>query len=154
MFELAGALIIVLVALQVCRRLLARGVVLSSQSPKPESDVKGQRSSQRGSRREQEVDRRRQPKQKRAANGQQQLQREQAAKRSETGWWSDLGVSPDAGMDEIRRTYLIKIRECHPDRVAWSAPELLELAEIRARTLNAAYSEAIRQRGGKAAGTA
>src|SRR5204863_8317467 len=122
--------------------------------PKPESDVNGQRSSQRGSRREQEVDRRRQPKQKREANGQQQRQREQAVKRSETGWWSDLGVSPDAGMDEIRRSYLIKIRECHPDRVAWLAPELLELAETRAKTLNAAYSEAIRQRGGNAAGPA
>jgi preprotein translocase subunit Sec63 len=49
-------------------------------------------------------------------------------------------------MDEIRRSYLSKIKEFHPDRVAWLAPELLELAERRARTLNAAYTEAMRER--------
>jgi DnaJ domain len=77
--------------------------------------------------------------------------REQTAKRSNgTGWWSDLGVSPDASMEEIRRSYLSKIKEFHPDRVAWLAPELLEAAERRAKTLNAAYTEAMRQRRGGA----
>ena len=154
MYELTGALIIGLVALLVCRRLLVRGVLLSSQPPKPEPEGKGRNSNQRRSRREQQVDRRKESKQERRANGQQQQQRAQAAKRSETGWWTDLGVSPDASMDEIRQSYLIKIRDCHPDRVAWSAPELLELAEKRARTLNAAYTEAVRQRRGNAAGPA
>ena len=152
MYELAGALIIGLVALLVCRRQLVRGVLLSSQPPKPEPEGKGRNSNQRRSRREREVDGRQEPKHERRANGQQQQQRAQAAKRSETGWWTDLGVSPDASMDEIRRSYLIKIRECHPDRVAWAAPELLELAERRTKTLNAAYTEAVRQRGGNAAG--
>jgi DnaJ-domain-containing protein 1 len=51
-------------------------------------------------------------------------------------------------MEEIRRSYLSKIKGFHPDRVAWLAPERLEAAERRAKTLNAAYTEAIRQRRG------
>jgi len=145
MFELAGALILGLLALLCAKLLLARGIVLGSRRVKPESDVERRPSHQRGSRGEQEA--RQQPDQERGAEGKRQQQRKQAAKRSiETGWWSDLGVSPDASMDEIRRSYLSKIKEIHPDRVAWLAPEFLELAERRARTLNAAYTEAMRER--------
>jgi DnaJ-domain-containing protein 1 len=64
-------------------------------------------------------------------------------------------VSPHATADEIRRSYLSKIKETHPDRVVWLAPKLLPLAEVRAKSLNVAYAEAIRARGksGRAAGT-
>jgi DnaJ-domain-containing protein 1 len=63
-------------------------------------------------------------------------------------WWRALGVSPDASADEIRRSYLRKISESHPDRVAWLAPELLPEAERRSKTLNAAYAQATRARQG------
>jgi hypothetical protein len=149
MFELAGALILGLSALLGAKLLLARGMVLGSRRTKPESDGKRRPLHQRGTEREQGAHRRQQPNQERGAEGQRQQQREEAAKRPiETGWWSDLGVAPDASMDEIRRDYLSKIKETHPDRVAWLAPELLELAERRAKTLNAAYTEAVRQRRG------
>ena len=76
---------------------------------KPESDVKRRPLHQRGSRGEQEAHRRHQPDQERGAERQRQQQRKQAAKRSiETGWWSDLGVSPDASMDEIVEAILAK----------------------------------------------
>jgi len=73
----------------------------------------------------------------------------------ESEWWSVLEVSPHATADEIRRSYLSKIKETHPDRVVWLAPKLLPLAEVRAKSLNVAYAEAIRARGksGRAAGT-
>jgi curved DNA-binding protein CbpA len=57
-------------------------------------------------------------------------------------------VSPDASLDEIRRSYLSKIKVSHPDRVAFLAPQVVALVESRAKTLNAAYAEATRARGG------
>ena len=74
-----------------------------------------------------------------------QCHSEQAAQQ-EDEWWSVLEVAPHASTDEIRRAYRRKIWQCHPDRVAGLAPELLELAERCTRTLNAAYSEANRAR--------
>jgi DnaJ domain len=57
-----------------------------------------------------------------------------------------LGVSPDASVDEVRRRYLQKIKQAHPDRVAWLEPESLAAAESRSKALNAAYAEAMRAR--------
>lgn len=54
-------------------------------------------------------------------------------------WWSVLEVSPHASAEEIRRAYLRKIQQCHPDRVAGLASEFRELAERRTKALNAAY---------------
>jgi hypothetical protein len=148
MLELAGALILGLLALLIVKTLLTRGTVIGSRREKPESEIKRRPFHRRGFPGEQEAPRQQQPKQDRIAAGWRQ-RREQAAKRpKETGWWSDLGVSPDASMEEIRRSYLSKIKEFHPDRVARLAPERLEAAERRAKTLNAAYTEAIRQRRG------
>jgi hypothetical protein len=76
-------------------------------------------------------------------------QPEQACEQSEEGdWWSVLEVSPDAGRDEIRGAYRRRIRQCHPDHVSELAPELLELAERQTKTLNAAYSQAMRAQQG------
>jgi DnaJ domain len=153
MLELAGALIFGLLAPLIVKILLTRGAVIGSRREKPEPEIKRRPFQRRGFPGEQEAPRRPQPKQEQVAGGWRQ-HRELAAKRpKENGWWTDLGVSPDASMEEIRRSYLSKIKEFHPDRVAWLAPDLLEAAERRAKTLNAAYTEAIRQRrgGGEAA---
>jgi DnaJ-domain-containing protein 1 len=73
--------------------------------------------------------------------------REQAAKPSEEDeWWTVLEVSPDAGANDIRRSYLRKMQQYHPDHVTGLAPEVRELAERRSKTLNAAYAEAMRER--------
>ena len=74
-------------------------------------------------------------------------QREQAAMLSEKDeWWTILEVSPDASVNDIRRSYLRKIRQCHPDRVAGLASAVREWAERRSKTLNAAYAEAMREK--------
>jgi hypothetical protein len=76
-----------------------------------------------------------------------QQQRERAAKSSEEGeWWTVLEVSPDASAKDIRRSYLSKIQQYHPDRVAALAPEVRESAERHSKALNAAYAEAMRER--------
>jgi DnaJ-domain-containing protein 1 len=64
----------------------------------------------------------------------------------EREWWSVLEVSPYASANEIRRSYLRKIKQSIPDRVLSLAPELLSLADGRAKALNAAYATAIRCR--------
>jgi DnaJ like chaperone protein len=56
-----------------------------------------------------------------------------------------LGVEPDADVDAIRRAYQQRMREYHPDRVAGLATELQELAERRAKEINAAYDELLRR---------
>jgi uncharacterized membrane protein len=74
-------------------------------------------------------------------------QRERAATLSEEDeWWTILEVSPDASANDIRRSYLRKIRQCHPDRVAGLASAVREWAERRSKTLNAAYAEAMREK--------
>jgi hypothetical protein len=76
-------------------------------------------------------------------------QRERAATHSEEDeWWAILEVSPDASANNIRRSYLRKIRQCHPDRVAGLASADREWAERRSKTLNAAYAEAMREKRG------
>jgi DnaJ-domain-containing protein 1 len=147
--ELAGALSVDLLTLLGVMFLLSRGLVLRSRRAAHERDARGQPSHHRASLREQEADRRRQPEQEREAE-RRQWQRERPARQSEesASWWRVFEVSPDASADEIRRSYLRKIAESHPDRVAWLAPELLPAAERRSKILNAAYAEASRARRG------
>ena len=47
-------------------------------------------------------------------------------------------MSQYATAEEIRRSYLRKIKQSHPDRVVWLAPEFLSLAERRSKMPNAA----------------
>src|SRR5262249_38016652 len=59
-------------------------------------------------------------------------QHERAATLSEEDeWWTILEVSPDASAEDIRRSYLRKIQQCHPDRVAGLASAVREWAERR-----------------------
>src|SRR6266566_9115665 len=152
MFELAGALIIGLLTLLGIKVLLARGIVLGSRRKEPEP-VKRRPVHQRWTRTEQESQDQRQPEQEREDKIWRQRQREWAAKQSEQSeeneWWSVLEVSPYATVEEIRRSYLRKIKQSHPDRVVWLAPEFLSLAERRSKILNAAYTEATRARRGR-----
>jgi DnaJ-domain-containing protein 1 len=149
MFELAGALMIGLLTLQGIKLLLARGIVLGSRRKEPEP-AKRQPVHHRWTRTEQQFQGQRQPEQERKAEIWRHRQRAWAAKQpeqfAENEWWSVLEVSPYASAEEIRRSYLRKIKQSHPDRVAWLAPEFLSLAETRSKILNAAYTEATRAR--------
>jgi hypothetical protein len=143
MFELAGAIIIGLLTVQGIKLLLARGIFLGARRQKPEGDAK--RRPVGWTRTEQTPRGQQPPEQEHEAERWRHQLRKWAAKRSEEReWWSVLEVSPYASADEIRRSYLRKIKQSHPDRVVWLAPELLPLAEGRAKALNAAYAAAIR----------
>jgi hypothetical protein len=61
----------------------------------------------------------------------------------ETTWFSILGVSPSAGIDEVKQAYKLKIKQNHPDRVRDMSPLFRELAEAETKKLNAAYDEAM-----------
>jgi DnaJ-domain-containing protein 1 len=151
MFELAGALIIGLLTLQGIKLLLARGIVLGSRRKEPER-AKRRPVQQRWTRTEEQSPRQRPAEQERVAEIWRHRQREFAAKKFQQGekneWWKVLEVSPYATSEEIRRSYLGKIKQTHPDRVVWLAPEFLSLAENRSKILNAAYTEATRSRRG------
>jgi len=147
MFELAGALITGLVTLQGIKLLLARGIFLGSRRQVPERDAKRRPLHPRWTRTEQEPRRQQQPERERETERWRHRLRGWASKQYEEGeWWRVLEVPPHASADEIRRSYLRKIKQSHPDRVVWLAPEFLPLAEGRAKSLNAAYAEAIRAR--------
>ena len=152
MFELAGALIIGFLTLQGIKLLLARGIVLGSRRKEPERTER-RPVHQRWTRTEQQSQGQRQPEQEREAEIWRRRQREWDGKRSEQSekneWWRVLEVSQSATAEEIRRSYLRKIKQTHPDRVVWLAPEFLSLAERRSKILNAAYTEATRARRGK-----
>jgi DnaJ-domain-containing protein 1 len=50
-----------------------------------------------------------------------------------------LEVAPTASDAEIEAAYRRLIAQYHPDRVAGAAPEILALAETRARAINTAF---------------
>ena len=86
-----------------------------------------------------------QAEQEREAERQRQRERAEAAAepfQKEDEWWSVLEVSPYASPEEIRRAYIRKMQQYHPDRVAGLAPEIVELAERRSKVFNAAYARA------------
>lgn len=58
--------------------------------------------------------------------------------------YATLGVSPGASDESIDKAYRKLMAKYHPDRVAGAADEIRELAEQRARDINAAYDK-IRQ---------
>ena len=58
-------------------------------------------------------------------------------------WFSVLGVSRSATMDEIKQAYKVRVKQNHPDRVRQMSPLFRELAEAETKKLNAAYEEAL-----------
>lgn len=56
-----------------------------------------------------------------------------------------LGISQGASRKEIDAAYKKQAKMYHPDRVASLAPEVREMAELRMKEINAAYSELKRQ---------
>lgn len=51
-----------------------------------------------------------------------------------------LGVSPSASLAEIKAAYRKQIKQCHPDRFATLNKDWQQMAEQRAKTVNAAYA--------------
>lgn len=58
-----------------------------------------------------------------------------------------LGLENDASDTEIDLAYRRLMAQCHPDRLAGAAPELLEQAQRRAAEVNQAYDRIRKQRG-------
>jgi len=65
----------------------------------------------------------------------------------QTNWFRILDVPDSSGKEEISIAYKQKIRQYHPDKVATLGPELRELAELKSKQINAAYSFAMKLRG-------
>ena len=67
--------------------------------------------------------------------------RDSESKKSKS-WYEILEVSPSATYDEVCNAYKRKISKYHPDKVSSLGEEFRELADNRAKEINAAYSEA------------
>jgi hypothetical protein len=137
----------VVIALTIaCWLVRSIGIVGASPQEMRSEEREGQRpEANSNSQEERQAQRRRQAEQECQAERWRQRQSEWTATQSkDSEWWRVLEVPPHASADEIKRAYRRKIKDCHPDRVVALAPELLELAEARTRTLNAAHSEANR----------
>jgi DnaJ like chaperone protein len=63
------------------------------------------------------------------------------------GAWEVLGLSPDAGVEEIKTAYRQLALQNHPDRVANLGSEFIKVAEERFKAIQEAYEEIRRQRG-------
>jgi DnaJ-domain-containing protein 1 len=58
-------------------------------------------------------------------------------------WFEILDVKPSASLVEIKSAYRRLIRKYHPDRVQGLGIELQLLAEVKAKEINAAYTQAM-----------
>ncbi len=50
-----------------------------------------------------------------------------------------LGLKPTASLEEIKTAYRSRIKQCHPDKFVGRGAEFRQLAEERAKSINAAY---------------
>jgi hypothetical protein len=58
-------------------------------------------------------------------------------------WYSVLGLSEAASIEEVRMAYKVLIKQNHPDRVHDMSPALLRLAESETKKINSAYQQAL-----------
>lgn len=63
------------------------------------------------------------------------------------GAWDVLGISPDAGVDEIKAAYRALSLKHHPDKVANLGPEFVKVAEEKFKAIQRAYEDIRRRRG-------
>lgn len=62
-------------------------------------------------------------------------------------WWEVLQVAPDATLETVHDAYRAQISQYHPDKVARLGVELKALAEKKSKEINAAYEQALQERG-------
>jgi preprotein translocase subunit Sec63 len=62
-------------------------------------------------------------------------------------WYAVLGVSPFAGVEEIRESFKKRISKCHPDKVNHLDEDSRNRAEREAKLLTSAYREGLSIRG-------
>lgn len=55
--------------------------------------------------------------------------------------WEILGVEPGASKAEIRKAYMVKVKQYHPDRVNDLGPELQDLATKKLKDINRAWEQ-------------
>ncbi len=63
------------------------------------------------------------------------------------GWFTALGVSETASIDEVKEAYKILIKQTHPDRLHDMSPAIRQFAEAETKRLNVAYEEALAELG-------
>jgi DnaJ-domain-containing protein 1 len=69
---------------------------------------------------------------------------EAAPQRAELrAWFSVLGVSPSASVEEVKQAYKMLLKQNHPDRVHNMSLAFRRLAESETKKLNIAYAEAL-----------
>lgn len=61
-------------------------------------------------------------------------------------WWEILNVEENASAEQIKSAFRKEIAKYHPDRVQGLGIELRELAELKAKEVNHAYSVAKKHR--------
>jgi DnaJ like chaperone protein len=61
--------------------------------------------------------------------------------------WQVLGLSPDAGVEDIKTAYRQLTLQNHPDRVANLGPEFVRIAEEKFKSIQEAYEEIRREKG-------
>jgi TPR repeat protein len=59
-------------------------------------------------------------------------------------WWVILGTAPAATMEAAKQAYKSQMKQYHPDRSLGLSPELIQIAEQKARELNSAMEQAKR----------
>ena len=61
----------------------------------------------------------------------------------EDSWFTVLGVSQSATIEEVKEAYKALIKQNHPDRVHNMSPVFSKLAETETKKINAAYQQAL-----------